>query len=46
MDDVVELRALTRDNLYPDLVDWAILTGFKKSRICTVMILGVIRSIA
>ena len=35
MDDVVELRALTRDNLYPDLVDWAILIGFEKGGLAT-----------
>jgi myo-inositol 2-dehydrogenase/D-chiro-inositol 1-dehydrogenase len=29
MGDAVEVKALARDNLYPDLVDWAILISFR-----------------
>jgi myo-inositol 2-dehydrogenase/D-chiro-inositol 1-dehydrogenase len=35
MGDAVEVRALAKDNLYPDLVDWAILIGFEKGGLTT-----------
>jgi len=35
MGDVVEVKALAKDNLYPDLVDWGILMRFEKGRIAT-----------
>jgi myo-inositol 2-dehydrogenase/D-chiro-inositol 1-dehydrogenase len=35
MGDVVEIRALAKANLYPDLVDWAILLSFRDGRMGT-----------
>jgi len=35
MGDAVEVMALAKDNLYPDLVDWAILIGFEKGGLAT-----------
>lgn len=35
MGDVVEVKAIAKDNLYPDLVDWGILISFQKEKIGT-----------
>ena len=36
MGDAVEVKALAKDNLYPDLVDWAILLGFENGGLATI----------
>ncbi|UCF99666.1 MAG: Gfo/Idh/MocA family oxidoreductase [Spirochaetaceae bacterium] len=35
MGDAIEVTALAKDNLYPDLVDWAILIGFRNGGMAT-----------
>jgi len=35
MGNIVEVKALAKDNLYPDLVDWGILISFENARIGT-----------